>query len=327
MKKVNVGVVGVTGLVGQTMLKVLESYDFPIHNLYVYASSRSAGKAVTFKGKDYTILELNEHSFDVELDIVLFAVESEFALKYAKIASQKGIYVIDNSSAFRMYEDIPLIVPEVNIKTLKKDNYLIANPNCSTIQSVVALKVIDDLFGLEGVDYTSYQAVSGSGLSGILDLERGIEKLDPLFYPKPIYMNVIPQIDSFLDNGFTKEEMKMVLESNKILGKKLDISATCVRVPVHTGHSVSIHAKTLKDIDLNALIHAYKSHPSIVYYDQMNYPTPLDVVDHDEVYVGRLRLNLNHKNQVLLWTVSDNVRKGAASNAVQIAQYILKEFL
>lgn len=327
MKKINIGVVGVTGLVGQMMLKVLESYDFPINNLYVYASSRSAGKTITFKNQTYSILELNEHAFDVDLDIVLFAVESEFALKYAKIASSKGIYVIDNSSAFRMHDDIPLIVPEVNINVLKKTDYLIANPNCSTIQSVVALKVIDDLFGLNAIDYTTYQAVSGSGLAGIKDLDRGILGEEPLFYPKPIHLNVIPQIDQFLENGFTKEEMKMVLESHKILGKKLDISATCVRVSVHTGHSVSIKAKTDKKIDMDLLIKAYKSNPNIIFYENFDYPTPLDVAGTDQVYVGRLRKSLNHDDQVLLWTVADNVRKGAASNAVQIAQYILKEFL
>lgn len=327
MKTYKVGVVGVTGLVGQTMLEVLAEYQFPISHLGVFASKRSAGKLIQFKGIDYQIEELNENSFDQGFDIVLFAVEAELAKLYAPIAANNGAYVIDNSSAFRMNPEIPLIVPEVNINILQKDHHLIANPNCSTIQSVIPLKVIDELFGVKRVSYTSYQAVSGSGQAGIDDLKRGFEGLEPLFYPRPINYNVIPQIDSFLDNGFTKEEMKMVNETNKILGKPIEVEATCVRVPVFVGHSVVMSVETMKSIDLTLLQNALMNHPQIKLYSEQSYPTPIDSVGQDKVLIGRLRKNLYHDNQVLLWSVADNVRKGAASNAVQIAQYIIKEIL
>lgn len=253
MRTYRVGVVGVTGLVGQTMLEVLAEYQFPISHLGVFASKRSVGKIIQFKGVNYQIEELNEKSFDQGFDIVLFAVEADLAKLYAPIAAKSGAYVIDNSSAFRMNPEIPLIVPEVNINILHSDNHLIANPNCSTIQSVVPLKVIDELFGVKRVSYTSYQAVSGSGQAGIDDLKRGREGLEPLFYPRPINHNVIPHIDSFLDNGFTKEEMKMVNETNKILGKPIEVEATCVRVPVYVGHSVSMSVETIKPVDISLL--------------------------------------------------------------------------
>ncbi len=327
MKKLNIGIVGVTGLVGQKILEILETYDLEIKHLYVFASSRSAGSTVQFRKKTYTILELTEQSFDFDLDIVFMALDNKFAVKYVPIAVSKGIYVVDNSSAFRMDEAVPLVVPEVNLDVLKKENLLIANPNCSTIQSVVALKVVDDLFDVKSVSYTTYQAVSGSGLLGIEDLNRGKNGEAPNFYPKPIYENVIPHIDAFLDNGYTKEEMKMITETNKILNKNLDINATCVRVPVQNGHSVSMVIETYKDIDLDLLKTYFKENDAIVYFDHDHYPTPLEVVGQDKVYVGRLRMDLNHPNKVLLWTVADNVRKGAATNAIQIAKYVSEEFI
>ncbi len=327
MRKLNIGIVGITGLVGQTVLEILKTSSLPINSLYLYASSRSKGKTVSFNGEVLVIKELNADSFNDPLDIVFFAVESDLAQKYAPIASQKGIYVVDNSSAFRMQADIPLVVPEVNAHVLKPNNYLIANPNCSTIQSVVALKTIDELFKLTDVVYTSYQAVSGSGVSGLDDLERTSQGDAPQFYTKPIYNNVIPQIDIFLETGYTKEEMKMVMETNKILGLSLNISATTVRVPVKVGHSVSIYATTKQNIDLSKLKQSYLKADGIKLYEDFDYPTPLDAAHTDLVHVGRIRKDLNYPNKLLVWTVADNVRKGAALNAVQIGEYIYREFI
>lgn len=327
MKKINIGIIGITGLVGQTILNILETSNLPIQSMYVYASSRSKGKEVSFKGETLIIKELSEASFNDPLDIVLFAVESDLALKYANIATSKGMYVIDNSSAFRMDEKIPLVVPEVNAHTLTKFNYLIANPNCSTIQSVVALNSVHKLFELSAVNYTTYQAVSGSGVNGLEDLERTTHGEAPNFYPKPIYDNVIPQIDVFLENGYTKEEMKMILETQKILSSKIDITATAVRVPVKVGHSVQIHATTKAPIDFDQLMHTYASSSEIRVYKTPDYPTPQDVAGSDLVHIGRIRKDLNYPNKLLLWTVADNVRKGAALNAVQIAEHVYKEFI
>jgi len=327
MKKINVGIVGITGLVGQTILEILEQSSLPVDTLFVYASSRSKGKEVLFKGRTIVIKELNEDSFNDPLNIVFFAIESELALKYAKIASSKKIYVVDNSSAHRMIEHIPLVVPEVNKHVLKASDYIVANPNCSTIQSVVALHTVHQLFKLVDVDYTTYQAVSGSGVNGIEDLDRTSQGLEHNFYPKPIYNNVIPQIDQFLDNGYTKEEMKMILETQKILASKINITATTVRVPVKVGHSVQIKATTKEIIDLDKLKSAYANMDEIKLYPPNDYPTPLDASGSNLIHIGRIRKDLNYPNKVLLWTVADNVRKGAAFNAVQIGEYIYKEFI
>lgn len=327
MKKLNVGIVGITGLVGQTMLKVLAEYQIQIDNLYLFASSRSKGKEVVFNEKTYRILELNENAFSMDLDVVLFAVDADLSRLYAPLLAKKGVYVIDNSSAFRMDDNVPLIVPEVNIDSLKENNYLIANPNCSTIQSVVPLKVIDDLFTLKEVSYSTYQAVSGSGVNGINDLDNGKKGIEPTFYPKPINDNLIPQIDSFTDSFYTKEELKMVNETNKILNKDLDISATCVRVPIYVGHSVSIDCRVEKEVDIDLLINKLKENESIHVSLNNEYMTPIEVQDTDKVYVSRIRKGLKNNNQLLLFSVADNVRKGAASNAVQILKYLQREFI
>lgn len=327
MKQYKVAVVGVTGLVGQTMLQVLYQYRFPIEYISVFASSRSVGKTIEFDGKYYPIKLLDEHVFDEGFDIVLFAVEADLAKKFVPIAAKSGAYVIDNSSAFRMDPTIPLIVPEVNLHNLTRENHIIANPNCSTIQSVIPLSVVDHLFGLKRVYYSTYQAVSGSGLSGINDLTEGKKGNPPTFYPKPISDNVIPHIDSFLESGYTKEEMKMIEETHKILGKMIDVQATCVRVPVFVGHSVSMFIETEKPIDIDILKEEYRKHPGIIIFDHESYPTPIEVAGTDDIYIGRIRKDLNHNNQMMLWCVADNVRKGAASNAVQIAQFIVKEWI
>ena len=327
MRHINVGIVGITGLVGQTILEVLEQSNIQIHQLFVYASSRSAGNQIHFNGQTFEIKALDEESFNNPMDIVFFAVESDLAKKYIPLALKKQIYVIDNSSAYRLDQNTPLIVPEVNSHVLKKNNYLIANPNCSTIQSVVALNAVHKLFNLVEVNYTTYQAVSGSGVNGLEDLEHTTKGELPNFYPRPIYNNVIPQIDDFLDNGYTKEEMKMVFETQKILSSKIDITATAVRVPVKVGHSVQIHTLTKEPIDLNKLINTYKKSQGIKIYEQNDYPTPLDAADTNLVHIGRIRIDLNNPKRLLLWTVADNVRKGAALNAVQIAEHIYKEFI
>ncbi len=323
-----VAVVGATGMVGETFIRVLQERHFPISDISFFASQRSVGKTIEFQGKTYPVEALNEQSFDRGFDIALFSAGGETSLKFAEIAAAKGAVVIDNSSAWRMKPNIPLIVPECNGHILKKSDMIIANPNCSTIQSVVPLKVIDDLFKLKRVIYSSYQAVSGSGYKGVFDLERGKRGEAPAFYPKVIHENCFPHIDDFLDSGYTKEEKKMIEETRKILGKpKLPVTATCVRIPVVVGHSVSINVECEKAIDMNALKQAFKDHSGIIFYEGKTYPTPQDAAGNDLVHVGRLRLDDSRDHALNLWVVADNVRKGAATNAIQIAEYMIKEEL
>ncbi len=328
MKKYKIAVVGATGMVGQTFIKVLEDRKFPVSEVVFFASKRSAGSKVLFNGLDYVVEELDESSFDQGFDFALFSAGGETSLKFAPIAASKGVVVIDNSSAWRMKEDIKLVVPEVNSHVLTKDDLIIANPNCSTIQSVVPLHVINELFGLKRVIYSTYQAVSGSGYKGVMDLKNGYENIAPVFYKKPIFDNCFPHIDDFLDNGYTKEEKKMMDETRKILGlSDLNVSATCVRIPVTVGHSVSMNVECIKPIDMSQLTTAFKNHKDIVFYEGTNYPTPKDVDGNDLVHVGRLRKDLSAENGIHLWAVADNVRKGAATNAIQIAEYLIKENL
>jgi len=326
MKKYRIAIVGATGMVGQTFIKVLEERKFPISKIEFFASSKSVGKKIYFQDKEYEISELTINSFDSGFDFALFSAGGKVSEVYAPIAKSKGVYVIDNSSKFRMDNDILLIVPEVNKNLITKNDFIIANPNCSTIQSVVPLKVIDSLFGLKKVIYSTYQAVSGSGYKGINDLENGKKGLKNEFYPKQIYENCFPHIDDFLDSGYTKEEQKMIDETKKILNKpNLLVTATCVRIPVLVGHSVSIHVECKNKVDLNVLKSAFLGHENIVYYDFNQYPTPKDVEGSDLVHVSRLRHdNLSNKG-ISLFVVADNVRKGAATNAVQIAEYMIKE--
>ncbi|MBU1142215.1 MAG: aspartate-semialdehyde dehydrogenase [Firmicutes bacterium] len=327
-KKYRVAVVGATGMVGQTFIKVLEDRKFPVSEITFFASKRSAGSLVSFNGMNFVVEELTENSFDNGFDIALFSAGGETSLKFAPIAASHGVVVIDNSSAWRMKDHIKLVVPEVNSHVLTKNDLIIANPNCSTIQSVVPLDVIHKLFTVNRVIYSTYQAVSGSGYKGVMDLKNGYENKEPEFYKKQIFDNCFPHIDDFLDNGYTKEEKKMMDETRKILGlSHLKVSATCVRIPVTVGHSVSINVECEKPIDLNQLIEAFKQHQDIVYYEGRDYPTPQDVVGNDLVHVGRLRKDLSAENGIHLWAVADNVRKGAATNAIQIAEYLIKENL
>ncbi|MBE6131159.1 MAG: aspartate-semialdehyde dehydrogenase [Erysipelotrichaceae bacterium] len=322
MKKYNVAVVGATGLVGRTFLKVLAEYDFPINNLVLYASARSAGKKVLFKDKEYTIVELTHDAFD-DIDIALFSAGGGVSKEYAPIAAKKGAVVIDNSSAWRMDNDCALIVPEINIDDAYSKSNIIANPNCSTIQSVLPLKPLLDTFGLKRVVYTTYQSVSGSGQKGVNDLNRCKNGEKPEFYPYDIANTCIPEIDEFLDDGYTKEEMKMVNETRKILHvDNLLISATCIRVPVEACHGVMIQVELEKEFTIEGVKEALSSYPGIILYDDVKnhiYPNSIVAKDKDEVYVGRIRRDLSCENGLLLYCVADNIRKGAAANAVQIA--------
>lgn len=325
----NIAIVGASGLVGGTFLKVLEERDLPIKNLYLFASARSAGKEVIFKGETLVIEELTENSFDREIDIALFSAGGDISKKFAPVASEKGVIVVDNSSAWRMDENVPLVVPEVNPEDIFKNNGIIANPNCSTIQSVVPLKVIDELYGIKRVVYSTYQAVSGSGIKGIEDLQRGLKGEEPKTYPHPIVNNCLPHIDSFLENGYTKEEEKMINETRKILNKKnLPITATCVRVPVLNGHSISINVELEREANLEELKAKFRETKGIVLEDDVKnnrYPLATEANGTDEVYVGRLRKDFSIEKGLNLWVVADNIRKGAATNAVQIAEILMKK--
>lgn len=322
MKKFDIAVVGATGVVGKTMLKVLEERNFPVNNLYPMASAKSAGSKVMFDNKEYICEELTEQSFDKHIDIALFSAGGGTSLKFAPIAASKGCIVIDNSSAFRMDEKVPLVVPEVNSDDVKWNEGIIANPNCSTIQAVVVLKPLHDKYKINRVVYSTYQAVSGAGLGGLTDLMEGTKNK----FKYPIKGNCIPQIDVFLENGYTKEEMKMVNETKKILGAPdIRITATTVRVPVVTGHSESVNIEFENPFELdNVIALLQKSDGIIVQNDFMNneYPMPLYCEGKNEVFVGRIRRDESIENGLNLWVVADNVRKGAATNAVQIAEIL-----
>ncbi len=328
MKKLNVAVVGATGMVGRTFLKVLEEEKLPVENYYLFASSRSAGQKIEFMGKEYTVEELNENSFDRGIDIALFSAGGSISEKFAPIAASKGCVVIDNSSAWRMDKEVPLVVPEVNPEDIKKNKGIIANPNCSTIQAMVALKPLDDKYKIKRVIYSTYQAVSGAGLGGWNDLENGLKGEAPQKFPHPIANNCLPHIDSFLPDGYTKEEMKMVNETRKILGRDdIKITATTVRVPVFNSHSESINVEFENAFELSELVETLKNAPGIVVQDdpQNNvYPMAINATGSNETYVGRIRRDFSVDNGVNLWVVADNIRKGAAANAVQIAKKLIE---
>lgn len=327
MRRVNIGIVGATGMVGRTFLKVLEERNFPIDNLYLFSSKKSAGSKVEFCGKEYIVEELNENSFDRDMDIALFSAGGSISKKFAPIAREHGVIVVDNSSAWRMDKDIPLVVPEVNPQDIDWNNGIIANPNCSTIQSVVPLKPLHDAFKIKRVIYSSYQAVSGSGVEGINDLENGINGGENKKYPHQIAYNCIPHIDDFLDNGYTKEEIKMIEETKKILNDQdMKVTATTVRVPVKYGHSVSINVEFEKNFDMDEVFEVLKNGKGIIVKDDVVnnvYPMAIDAEGKDEVYVGRIRRDYSVENGINLWVVADNIRKGAATNTVQIAELLI----
>ena len=322
MNKYRVALVGTTGVVGRITRKVLEEKNLPIAEYELFSSSKSAGSKIAFDGREYTVKELNEHSFDNnKFDYAIFTAGGKVSEKYAPLAVQNKCTVIDNSSFYRMNNDVPLIVPEVNFECAKTNKGIIANPNCSTIQAVVALSPLDKK--------------SGAGLGGIQDLESGIEhyvcnsKYTLQKFPYEIFNNCIPQIDDFTDDRYTKEEHKMINETRKILNRpNLPITATTVRVPVFNSHSESINIEFENDFDLDELVNVLKNSPGIVVLDDIQnniYPMAINSNDHDEVYVGRIRRDYSVKYGINLWVVADNTRKGAASNAVQILEKLISE--
>lgn len=326
--KYNIAVVGATGMVGRKMLQVLAERNLPIDELYLFASSRSAGKTVNFMGKDYTVIELTVENVKArQIDIAIFSAGGGTSKEFAPVFASQGAIVVDNSSQWRMDPSVPLVVPEVNPQDISWHHNIIANPNCSTIQAVVALAPLHKAFGIKRIVYSTYQAVSGAGLGGYNDLEGGVRGEAPKKFPKPIFGNCLPHIDVFLDDGYTKEEVKMIEETRKILGdNSLKITATTVRVPVYYGHSESINVEFYKPVTRESVTEVLRSADGVVVMDDVAngvYPTPLEIADRDEVFVGRIRKDDSVENGVNLWVVADNIRKGAATNAVQIAELLI----
>lgn len=323
-----VAVVGATGLVGRTMMKVLEERKFPVSELVPVASERSKGKEVTFNGKKYKVVGMAE-AIAAKPAIALFSAGGSTSLEWAPKFAEAGIIVIDNSSAWRMDKTKKLVVPEVNAHVLTANDKIIANPNCSTIQMVVALNPLHKKYGVKRIVVSTYQAVTGTGQKGTAQLSnerKGIE--GDKVYPYPIDMNVLPHIDVFLDNGYTKEEMKMVNETKKIMGDdSIRVTATTVRVPVTGGHSEAVNVEFEKDYDLNEVRKILSTAEGVVVVDDPKnnkYPMPIHSEGRDEVFVGRLRRDESQTKTLNMWVVSDNLRKGAATNAIQIAEYLLK---
>ena len=319
MKQVNLAIVGATGMVGRTFLKVLEERNFPIKNLYLFSSEKSAGTELVFRGKEYKVEALTEASFDRDMDIALFSAGGDVSKKFAPIARDHGVIVVDNSSAWRMEKDIPLVVPEVNPNDVDWNNGIIANPNCSTIQSVVPLVKLHEALKIKRIVYSTYQAVSGSGVGGMKDLENGINGGENKKYPYQIAYN----------NGYTKEEMKMINETKKILNdESIRVTATTVRVPVRYGHSVCINLEFENPFEMEQIYKLLQETEGVNIVDDVKnnvYPMPIDVEGKDEVYVGRIRRDYSVENGINMWVVADNIRKGAATNTVQIAELLIKK--
>ncbi len=322
-----VAVVGATGVVGRMMIKVLEQRNFPLDELVLFASKSSAGKEMEFRGRKIKVRELNaENIKSANVDYALFSAGSDVSRDFAPVFAECGAVAIDNSRYWRMDPKVPLVVPEVNPEAAFAHNGIIANPNCSTIQAVVALKPLHDAFKIERIVYTTYQAVSGAGRQGLEDLKNGLEGLPPKKFPHPIANNIIPHIDTFDADGYTGEEMKMVHETRKILGDdSLKITATTARVPVYYGHSESINIEFFKPVTRESALEVLKNADGIVLCDDVSknvYPMPLDCEGTDEVYVGRVRRDFSVDSGLNIWVVADNIRKGAASNTVQIAELL-----
>ncbi|MBQ9714819.1 MAG: aspartate-semialdehyde dehydrogenase [Clostridia bacterium] len=329
MKKFDIAVVGCTGKVGRQMITVLEERKLPYNNVVMFASAKSAGSTIKFDGKDYTIVELNEQNIKAnKVDIVLMSAGGGTSKTFAPIFAETGAVVIDNSSQWRMDENVPLVVPEANAKdALNTPKGIIANPNCSTIQAIVVLKPLNDKYGIERIVYSTYQAVSGAGVAGSQDLINGEQGIAPKKFNQPIYHNLIPQIDVFDPNGYTKEELKMVNETRKIFhNPDMRVTATTVRVPVPNCHSESINVELKKPFDIEELKQDLANAEGLVLVDDIAncvYPMPCNCDNKDEVFVGRVRRDFSVENGINMWCVADNIRKGAATNAVQIAQYLI----
>jgi aspartate-semialdehyde dehydrogenase len=330
MKKYNVAVVGATGMVGRKMLEVLEERKLPIAEFYPFASAKSAGKTITFNSKEYEVIELTPEAIKSrKIDFAIFSAGATTSRNFAPIFAAQNAVVVDNSSCWRMDPNVPLVVPEVNPQDLDWHKNIIANPNCSTIQAVVALAPLHRKYGIKRIVYSTYQAVSGAGMGGFEDLKNGVNGEKPKKFPKPIFGNVIPHIDVFLPNGYTKEEEKMINETRKILGdQSLRITATTVRVPVYYGHSESINVEFKSPITLEGVNECLSNAEGIIMCDDPQngvYPTPLEIENTDPVYVGRVRLDESVENGLNLWVVADNIRKGAATNAVQIVEKLIEK--
>ena len=331
----NIAIVGVSGAVGQEFLQVLSQSSLKIDRLEVFASARSAGKSITFCGKEYTIRELRHGDDFRDIDIAFVSAGGSISLEYAEDITRHGTVMIDNSSAFRMEEDIPLVVPEVNAAdALVRPRGIIANPNCTTIQMVVALNVIEQLSHIRRVHVATYQAASGAGARGMAELEAQTKAIAQGEEPEvskfayQLAYNVIPQIDVFAADDYTKEELKMYHETRKIMHSDIAVSATCVRVPVSRAHSEAIWVETEKPLELEAVREAFRKAPGVVLQDDPEdqvYPMPLFIAEKDPVYVGRLRKDIATPNGLTFWCVADQIKKGAALNAVQIAEYLVRE--
>lgn len=326
MKKYKVAIVGATGLVGRAIIDVIQERNLPIEECKLFCSKKSAGQTIKVFGRDHIAQELKEDSFDEGFDFAIFSAGGEVSRKFAPIAVSKGCIVIDNSSAFRMENDVPLVVPEVNPEDLKWNKGIIANPNCSTIQAMLPLKALDDKYGIKRVVYSTYQAVSGAGKDGVEDLNNdGTMPLKK--FPHPIVNNCLPHIDVFSENGYSKEEMKMINETRKILHKpNLRVTATTVRVPVLNSHSESINVELEKNFELDELKATIAAMENVVVVDnpsQNEYPLAANASGYDEVFVGRIRRDESVEYGVNIWVVADNIRKGAATNAVQIVEKLL----
>ena len=339
MKPVNVAVVGATGAVGEAMIEILESREFPVDTLFPLASSRSVGKSVQFRGKHHSVQDLSTFDFS-QTSIGLFSAGGDISAEFAPIAAEAGCVVIDNTSHFRRDPDIPLVIPEVNPQAIAgyEKRGIIANPNCSTIGMLVALKPLYEAVGIERINVATYQAVSGTGKAAIEELAGQTARLlngkapEPAVYPKQIAFNALPHIDQFQDNGYTREEMKMVWETQKILDDPdILVNPTCVRVPVFFGHAEAVHIETGELITAEnalALLEAAEGVTVLDKHEDGGYPTPVtDAAGADPVFVGRVRADISHPRGLNLWVVADNVRKGAALNSVQIAEVLLSEYL
>lgn len=334
MKEYNVAIAGVTGAVGQVFLSILEERNFPVKNLVALASARSSGKKIKFKGEEVEVRELKNDAFK-DVEIALFSAGASRSKEFAGFAIESGAVVIDNSSAFRMEEDIPLVVPEVNPEDIFKHKGIIANPNCSTIIMAVAIKPIYDISPIKRIVASTYQAVSGAGAKAIVELEEQTKKIICIgkkdvvcnVFPVQIAFNVIPHIDAFLDNGYTREEMKMHNETRKIFNDyNMSITATAVRVPVFTSHSESLNIETKQKIKVEQVKKAFEKASGVTLKDDFKnclYPTPLDSSGKDNVYVGRIREDFSIENGISMWAVGDQLRKGAALNAIQIAEMLI----
>lgn len=332
-----IAIVGISGAVGQELLSVLTERNFPVESLKLFGSGRSAGKRYTFRGKEIKVIELQHNDEFKNIDIAFVSAGGSISVEFAETITKHGAIMIDNSSAFRMDNDVPLVVPELNAAdALNRPRNIIANPNCTTTQLVVALKAIEDLSHITKVHVSTYQAASGAGASGMDELKEQyaqIERDEEPTVAKFAYQlayNLIPQVDSFTDNGYTKEELKMYHETRKIMHSDIKVSATCIRVPVLRAHSESVWLETERPISVEEAKKAFANSPGVILMDnaeKQEYPMPLFLEGKDEVFVGRIRKDLSNENGLTFWCVSDQIKKGAALNAVQIAEYIVeKEF-